>query len=123
MPTVLLVDDSPVVRRVLARRLESEGFDVREEGSAAAARGVDAASLDCAIIDVELADGFGGDVAAELRGRRPSLPIAFFTAGAGAPLVEQARAHGPVFTKPDVEAIVAWVTSAPAGAPQPPPTK
>ena len=34
MPTVLLVDDSPVVRRVLTQRLVAEGFDVRAEPSA-----------------------------------------------------------------------------------------
>jgi CheY-like chemotaxis protein len=122
MRTVLLVDDSPVALRVLARRLVAEGFDVREESTAAAARGHDPAALACAIVDLELPDGDGTDLAAALLAKHPSLPVAFFTAGAPPSLVERARAHGPVFTKPDAEAIVAWVkrTARPS---QPPPTK
>ena len=119
MPTVLLVDDSPLVRRALARRLEAEGFRVREESSTAGARGADASGLTCAIIDLELVDGNGSDLAAALLGKRASLPIAFFTAGAPSSLLERARAHGPVFKKPDVEAIVAWAKR----TGQPPPTK
>jgi len=119
MPTVLLVDDSPLARRVIARRLLAEGFQVREEPTAAAARAVDAMSLACAVVDLELPDGDGTDLAAALLTRRPSLPLAFFTAGASAALVERARAHGPVFTKPQLEPLVAWIKR----AAQPPPTK
>jgi CheY-like chemotaxis protein len=119
MPTVLLVDDSPVVRRVLTQRLVAEGFDVRAEPSAAAARAVDRATLSCAVIDIELPDGSGADLAGELLQRRPSLPVAFFTAGASDAVMDQARAHGPVFSKPDFEPLVAWIRQ----ASQPPPTK
>jgi DNA-binding response OmpR family regulator len=119
MRTVLLVDDSPVARRVLARRLMSDGFHVREESSAAEANGADASALSCAILDLELVDGKGTDLAASLRGRRASLPIAFFTAGAPSSLLEAALKLGPVFQKPDVDAIIAWAKR----AGQPPPTK
>ncbi len=117
MPTVLLVDDSPVARRVLARRLSDEGLQVVEEGTATTARAVDPAGLACAVIDIELPDGSGADLAADLLARRPGLPVAFFTASTSMPSVDRARAHGPVFVKPDVAALVAWVKS------QPPPTK
>jgi DNA-binding response OmpR family regulator len=119
MPTVLLVDDSPLVRRVLTKRLVAEGFDVRAEPTAAAARAVDLTTLSCAIVDIELPDGSGSDLAGELLQRRASLPVAFFTAGASAAVMERARGHGPVFAKPDVEALILWVRT----AGQPPPTK
>jgi DNA-binding response OmpR family regulator len=119
MRTVLLVDDSPVARRVLARRLAAEGFEVREESLAAAAYAADTSALSCAIIDLELVDGNGSDLAAALLGRHASLPVAFFTAGAPSSLLDLARKHGPVFSKPDVDAIVAWAKR----ADQPPPTK
>jgi CheY-like chemotaxis protein len=119
MPTVLLVDDSPVVRRVLTQRLRAEGFDVVAEGTAAGARAVDLATLACAIIDIELPDGSGSDLADELLRQRASLPVAFYTAGASAAVMAQARAHGPVFAKPDVESLIAWTRT----AGQPPPTK
>ena len=119
MPTVLLVDDSPVVRRVLTQRLVAEGFDVVAEPTAAGARVVDLTTLACAIIDIELPDGSGADLASALLLRRASLPLAFFTAGASAAVLERALTHGPVFAKPDVELLIAWTLT----AGQPPPTK
>ncbi len=80
------------------------------------------ARFDCAILDLELSDGDGTDLAAILASRRPSLPVAFFTTGATPSLVENARGRGPVFLKPDVGPVVAWAkrTQRPS---QPPPTK
>jgi DNA-binding response OmpR family regulator len=108
MPIILLVDDSPVVRRAVARRLEAEGFDVREEGSAAGALGADAALLAAAIIDIELPDGSGIDLAADLRARAASLPVAFFTATASPTVLAQTRPYGAVFAKPELDPLVAW---------------
>jgi DNA-binding NtrC family response regulator len=120
MRTVLLVDDCSVARRVLARRLTTEGFAVQEAASVADARSAaDAGAFACAIFDLELADGDGAALAESLVGRRASLPVAFFTAGAALAVRDRARAQGPVFDKPDVEAIIAWATR----AVQPPPTK
>jgi CheY-like chemotaxis protein len=122
MRTVLLVDDSAVARRVLARRLEAEGFLVTEASSMAMARKVDFATLGCAIIDLELPDGDGTDLARLLLEKRPALSVAFFTMGTAPSLMEGARSRGPVFLKPDVNPVLAWVkrTTRPS---QPPPTK
>ena len=125
MPSVLLVDDSPVALRALASRLALEGFEVREAGSLQSARSLDAPALarvGCAVIDLELADGDGTDLAQALVSRRPMLPVAFFTTGATPSLVESARARGPVFLKPDLAPVVAWVKRALRPS-QPPPTK
>ena len=122
MRTVLLVDDSAVARRVLARRLEADGYQVTEAATVAAARKVDPNSIACAILDLELPDGDGTDLARALVERRPALPIAFFTMGTAPSLVEGARARAPVFIKPDLNPIALWVrrTMSPS---QPPPTK
>jgi CheY-like chemotaxis protein len=118
MPSVLLVDDSPLTRRVLTRRLLEAGFDVRAEATLAAARDADPSAFTCAVLDLELPDGFGCDLADALRRRHPRIRLAFFTAGAPEDALARARAHGPVFHKPQVDAVVAWVT-----ARHPPPTK
>ena len=122
MWTVLLVDDSAVARRVLARRLEADGFRVCEASSMATARTIDFTSLGCAVIDLELSDGAGTDLARALLEKRPALPIAFFTVGSAPSLVEGARARGPVFLKPDINPVLVWVkrTTRPS---HPPPTK
>jgi CheY-like chemotaxis protein len=124
MPTVLLVDDSPVARRAVSARLSSQGFEVREASSAQAARALDLSSLTCAVLDLQLSDGDGTDLAASLLSRRPGLPLAFFTAGAIPSLVESARCRGPVFLKPDVGPLLSWITRLARPSPsQPPPTK
>jgi len=119
MPCILLVDDSAVARHALARRLSAEGFDILEAGSAAEARAVRLDDVACAIIDVDLFDGDGPSLATDLRTKKPSLPVAFFTAGAPAELVGKAQAHGPVFTKPAIDPVIQWARR----AAQPPPTK
>jgi len=112
MPSVLLVDDSAVARHAVARRLQAEGFQVHQAGSAAEARAVPLDGIDCAIVDVELLDGDGPSLATELRAARPTLPIAFFTAGASSALVTQSQAHGPVFVKPQLDPLLAWAHKA-----------
>ena len=94
MRTVLLVDDSPVARRALTQRLTSEGFEIAEASTVAAARKVDVFTLGCVIVDLELPDGDGTDLARHLAEKRPSLPIAFFTQGSAPSLVEGARGRG-----------------------------
>jgi DNA-binding response OmpR family regulator len=114
MRTVLLVDDSRVALRALARRLIAAGFDVLEELTAASARERDSGGLSCAVLDLELgeADGSGAELAASLHAKSPTLPIAFFTAGASPPLVTRACAFGPIFRKPNVDVVVAWALRA-----------
>jgi DNA-binding response OmpR family regulator len=111
---VLIADDSPVVRLSVARRVRAAGLAVLERDSAASAGAVDAASIACALLDLDLGDGYGTDVAERLREAKESLPIAFFTSTrAGTPndeKLERAAALGPVFAKPDdLDAAVAWV--------------
>ena len=109
MPTVLVVDDSSTARRALATRFVSDGFEVREAASAQAARAIDCDGLTCAVLDLQLGDGDGTDLAVALRAKRPTLPIAFFTGGAVPSLVENARCSGPVFLKTDLPSLLAWV--------------
>ena len=108
MPFVLLVDDSAVARRAIATRFAAEGFTVHEAGTGVEARKVDLATITCAVIDVELEDTDGPTLAAALLTERPALPVAFFTAGASNDLVKRSRSHGPVFTKPDLDPLLAW---------------
>lgn len=110
---VLLADDSAVARAAVGARLRTT-CDVIEADSVAAAK--EAARADgpftAAVLDLDLGDGTGVDVARALRAISPSLPIAFFSAGAPAALIDSARGIGRVFAKSaDVDALVSWVAS------------
>lgn len=106
---LFLADDSAVVRLSLARRFKAAGIIVVEAGSLAAARAVDPATVDVALLDYDLGDGYGDAIAAKLRAARPELPIAFFTSS-GAHDTAALAEYGQVFSKPDdTDAAVAWV--------------
>jgi CheY-like chemotaxis protein len=111
---VLVVDDSPVARAVAARRLRDEGLAVTAVGSVQEARRADLGLFDAALLDIELGDGLGTELAQELLLVTKALPIAFLTAGGtGASLVAAALV-GPVFSKADVEEAVRWIAGAAA---------
>ena len=79
---ILIVDDNPVVRRILCRIFEvEEGYDVCAE----AANGKEAMELarkykpDLIILDLALPDMSGFDAASELKRLLPDVPIILFT--------------------------------------------
>jgi DNA-binding response OmpR family regulator len=107
---VLIADDSAVARVSVARRVRAAGLEVEEQDSAAGASSVDSTYLSCALLDLELGDGLGTDVAERLREQRGALPIAFFTSTRTPEAVALAQTFGPVFAKPDqLDEAVDWV--------------
>lgn len=107
---VLIADDSAVARVAVARRVRAAGLEVVEHDSVASASTVDARTLACALLDFDLGDGFGTEVAARLRKEQGELPIAFFTSSRTSDVLERASAFGPVFAKPDeLEAAINWI--------------
>lgn len=107
--SVLVVDDSPVVRFALRKALLAAGLEVAERDSVASSADVAPHELACAVLDLELDDGDGIEVAARLRADAPELPIAFFSSASSDALLARARALGPVFAKPSgLDGAVAW---------------
>ncbi len=78
---ILVVDDDPEIRTLLARYLGGQGFrvsvaaDRRECESSMASSG-----LDLVVLDVMLPDGSGLDICRSLQDRRPRLPVILLTA-------------------------------------------
>jgi DNA-binding response OmpR family regulator len=106
---LLVADDSPVALLLLTRRLRAEGVLLVEASSVREARALDATKLAGALLDLDLGDGTGIDIARALRSVVPELPIAFFSAGATDELRASAHAFGTVFHKPaDLEPAVVW---------------
>ena len=107
---VLIADDSAVARVSVARRVRADGIEVEEQDSAAGASSVDAANLTCALLDLELGDGLGTDVAELLRKGQTALPIAFFTSTCTPEVLARAATFGPVFEKPEqLDQAIDWV--------------
>jgi DNA-binding response OmpR family regulator len=78
---VLLVEDDPALRRVIATNLRARAHDVAEAETAAQALARLAASTpDLMLLDINLPDRSGWDVLRELRDQRIAVPTVIISA-------------------------------------------
>jgi len=109
MPNVLLVDDEPNLRAMLAALLARGGHVVTEAGSVARGReALSSARFDVLIVDHRLGDGDGQQLLAHAIEGDPELPVIMLTAYATADLAVAAMAAGAFdfITKPFVPDMV-----------------
>lgn len=103
-PTILLVEDDPVVRRSVSRTLSRQGFEVVDVADADEALTVAReVPPDVALIDIGLPDGRSGiDVMRELKRRDGAVECVIFTGDASASVAVEAYDAGAVefFEKP-----------------------
>ena len=79
--TVLCVDDERIGLRVRKIMLETHGFNVLTASDGRQGLAVfDQNQVDLVVLDYFMPDMNGGDVAAEIRKRRPDVPIIFLSA-------------------------------------------
>ncbi|AOH83982.1 response regulator receiver protein [Sphingomonas panacis] len=97
---VLIVDDSKLARIVAGKALAAlqPDWSKVEAGSGAQALDlVDQASFDLALIDFNMTEMDGLELAGALRARFPDMPIAIITANIQDEIVARARAVGAAF--------------------------
>jgi two-component system nitrogen regulation response regulator NtrX len=85
MPSVLIVDDEPNIRRMVSALLTSEGFEVRDaaDGAAGLAR-ADEFEPDLVLLDLMIPGAMDGMAVLErLRERMPELPVIMMSGRAG----------------------------------------
>ena len=95
---VLLVEDDPAVARGLARLLMARGLSVEIALSCSAARAMPG-RFDLAILDIELPDGLGVDLAQVLVLKSKICALMFYTGATYQPLLRRAAQLAPVVPK------------------------
>jgi two-component system nitrogen regulation response regulator NtrX len=77
MPSVLIVDDEPNIRRMVGALLSAEGYDVRDAADGASGFALaEAQEPDIALVDLMMPGDLDGlALLAKLRERRPDLPV------------------------------------------------
>lgn len=104
MPTVLVVDDSAVDRRIVRGLLERAGeFEVAEsnDGKAALAS-VEERTPDVVITDIRMPEMDGFELVAELKEEHPSVPVILMTGKGSEEIAARAMQHGAASYVPKV---------------------
>ncbi len=101
MPTtVLIVDDSKLARIVAGKALavlQPDWQKIEASNAAQALELLGAQSVDVALIDFNMPEKDGLQLAEELRGLHPDLPMAIITANIQDEVIARARAIGATF--------------------------
>lgn len=103
MSKILVVDDEPNMRRILASNLRQDGYEVVEaEGVAQARQALGEETLDAIITDQKMRDGQGLEVLASGRELAPAVSVVFLTAFATVELAVESMRRGAFdfITKP-----------------------
>jgi DNA-binding NtrC family response regulator len=81
IPTILVADDDPVARDLLAEVLVKEGYDVRAAGSGREClEQARAGPVELALVDLRMPDVDGLEVLRQLHGLHPGAPVLILTA-------------------------------------------
>jgi CheY-like chemotaxis protein len=116
-PRALIVEDDPVVARSVARRLLREGYVVSLAGTCRAARAA-GADFHLALLDLDLPDGSGADLADELLRHGATRQVVFYTGSRNEQQRERARSLGALVDKTQsVEEIIALLEPMPTAPP------
>ena len=103
MARILIVDDEPSMRRILASNLRQEGYEVIEAAGLAAARAAIAEDpFDAVITDQKMGDGEGLEVLAAALEADSAVAVVFLTAFATVELAVESMRRGAFdfITKP-----------------------
>lgn len=117
LPSVLVVDDEPLIRWSLSEGLTDSGYRVRLAGNASEARAALSALEPplVVVLDLRLPDSVGLGLLREIRARFPETPVVMMSAHGTSEDVQEARTLGACrfVEKPfDVTDMVRWVGEA-----------
>lgn len=99
-PTALIIDDSKLARIVSGRalaELQPDWHRVEANGAAEALAIIGERPIDLALVDFNMPDKDGLELAAELRAMFPTMPIAIITANIQDEVIARARAVNATF--------------------------
>ena len=92
MNTILIIDDEPIIRKLLARMMELEGYEVFQ--AADRASGLKLLTAQLVLCDVFLPDGNGVEMVKEIKELQPETEVILLTAHGNIPDGVQAIKNG-----------------------------
>jgi CheY-like chemotaxis protein len=98
-PTILVVEDEPIVRMVTVAMLEDMGFRATEAANAAAVLAkvdLGEGALEAVLLDINIPGARGRDMVDEIRAVRPNLPVLIASGADTEELRQRFVQHGQV---------------------------
>jgi two-component system, NtrC family, response regulator AtoC len=93
-PTILVVDDEPLIRWSLTERLTTEGYRILEAETATGALAKHDEGVDLVLLDYRLPDGDGLSVLKQIKARDPDALVILLTAVSSVDTAVEAMKHG-----------------------------
>jgi two-component system response regulator AtoC len=93
-PTILVVDDEPLIRYALNERLTEDGYRVTEADTAAAAIAKSDDGVDLMLLDYKLPDGDGLTVLKHVKAHDPDVLVILLTAHSSVDIAVEAMKQG-----------------------------
>ncbi|MGE3960019.1 MAG: sigma-54-dependent transcriptional regulator [Vicinamibacterales bacterium] len=93
-PTILVVDDEPLIRWSLKDRLSEQGYRIIEADTATSAIARSEEGVDLVLLDYKLPDGDGLQVLKKLKERDPDVLVILLTAFSSIETAVEAMKHG-----------------------------
>src|SRR5215470_17851482 len=93
-PTILVVDDEPLIRWSLAERLKEHGYRVVEADTAASAVAAHADGVDLVLLDYKLPDGDGLSVLKRIKQADADTLVIMLTAHSSVDIAVEAMKQG-----------------------------
>jgi len=93
-PTILVVDDEPLIRLSLSERLTQEGHRVLEAGTASEALDMRQDGVDLVLLDYRLPDATGLEVLKQFKEADPDVPVILLTAYSSVDAAVEVMKHG-----------------------------
>jgi cyclic di-GMP phosphodiesterase len=97
MPTVMVVDDQPVVLRTIERMLRDQPYDVvLQESPVEALDFLNSAKIDIAVIDIRMPEMDGMELMRRIKKRDPSIAVIIVTAVENVSAIQEAYSEGAI---------------------------
>jgi DNA-binding response OmpR family regulator len=94
-PLILIIDNEPLIRRLLKKGLEQYGFEVHAAAHGAAALALAARMrFDLVLLDLAMSESSPTQTILGLQSAQPDMPILLMTTGAPDSLIEEGLAFG-----------------------------
>ena len=93
-PTILIVDDEPLIRWTLSERLTQEGYAIVEADTAQAALARFGSDIDLVLLDYKLPDSDGLQVLRSMKAADGDVPVVLLTAFSSVETAVEAMKQG-----------------------------